>query len=332
MTLDVKHDLCEGRVSVGAGCVGVARIGVGASYYGCVGRGNGHLQPEGDERRMRRSRILGSGLLGLLAAGALLATSASASEYNLKMLPEIGRCVRVGSHSEFRGPRCSRSEPGVGRYAWISGLSAKNKYTGTLRGPIELGTHSSTTSVNCSSATFEGEYTGPKNLTITNLVLTGCQSSGAKCETGVGSTGGEISANELDGELGFISHPKKLKLGWDLKPASGSTLASFECAATELSGKSLGGGIPRELQGSVIGKIEPIDHMTSEYAIVFLLVRGAQFPEKFEGGVKDTLTTQLGEKPPAMGKTRIATTFIARAFIKGEEAVELLGKCVGAGC
>jgi hypothetical protein len=279
---------------------------------------------------MTRMRILGPGLLAVLAASGLLAASASAGEYNLKLLPEIGRCIKVGAGGEFRGVRCLRSEPGAGNYSWFSGPGEKKKFSGTLKEPITLETHGAGSAViSCGSAEAEGEYTGPKNLKVTKLVFHGCAGA-APCENEVGSTVGEIGAKELEGELGFISHPKRLKVGWDLKSASGSNLASFECGATELSGKSLGNGIKRELQGSVIGRIEPLNRMIPEYALADELKKGVQFPERFEKGVKDTLTTLVGEKPPGTGKTSEATTFVARDLIKNEEPLEVLGRCVGA--
>jgi hypothetical protein len=280
---------------------------------------------------MMRIRILGPGFLAVLAACMLLAASASAGEYNLKMLPEIGRCVKVGGGGEYKGARCIRSEPGVGKYNWLSGPGAKKNFSGTLQEPIDLETHGAGASMlNCNSAEAEGEYTGPKNLKVTKLVFHGCTVGGKTCQNEAGSTMGEVSAKELDGELGFISHPKRLKVGWDLKPASGSNLASFECGATEVLGKSTGNGIARELQGSVIGRIEPIDRMVSEYAAVYELKKGAQFPERFEGGVKDTLTTIVGEALPGTGKTSEPSTLFVRDTFKNGEALEVLGKCIGA--
>jgi hypothetical protein len=282
---------------------------------------------------MRSIRALGTGLIVVLVGGMLLAASAGASEYNLKMLPEVGRCKFVGQpHGEFRGKKCTVSEPSRGGWEWLSGAGAKPKFTIVVKPPIEFATNSTATTIKCVSGAAEGEYTSPKNLKLTKLVLEGCGDAEGPCENEVGSTVGEIKLKELEGSLGFISHPRKLKIGWDLKPLSGANLATFECGATAVMGKSVGNGIPDELQGSVIGKTEPFDKMVSSSAIVFALVKGKQQYEKFEGGVKDTLLIQLGEKLPGKGKTPVATKFVARLAVTNEEALATLGKCSGTGC
>ena len=282
---------------------------------------------------MTWSRPLRWGFASVLVIGAVFASTASGSEYNLKMLPEVGRCKFVGQpHGEFRGKKCTVSEPGRGGWEWLSGPGAKPKFTSVVKPPIEFVTSSATTTIKCTSGTAEGEYTSPKNLKLSKLVLEGCGGGEGQCQNEVGSTLGEISFKELEGTLGFISHPRKLKIGWDLKPLSGENLATFECGATALMGKSAGNGIPRELQGSVIGRTEPFDKMVTSDAIVFSLFKGKQQYEKFEGGVKDTLITQLGEKLPGKGKTPIATKLVARFAVANEEALAVLGKCTGTGC
>jgi hypothetical protein len=282
---------------------------------------------------MRSIKALGTGLIVVLVGGILLASGAGASEYNLKMLPEVGRCKFVGQpHGEFRGKKCTLSEPGKGGWEWFSGTGAKPKFTSVVKPPIEFIASSTAATFKCTSGTAEGEYTSPKNLRLNKLVLQSCGGGEGQCQNEVGSTLGEISFKELEGTLGFISHPRKLKIGWDLRPLSGKNLATFECGATALMGKSAGNGIPRELQGSAIGRTEPFDKMVTSDAIVFALVKGKQQYEKFEGGVKDTLITQLGEKLPGTGKTPIATKLVARLALTNEEALATLGKCTGTGC
>jgi hypothetical protein len=266
-----------------------------------------------------------------VAVSVPLAPSALGAEYNLHALPEIGRCVKVGKGGgEFRGGACTQGKP-TARYAWRSGPSAKKLFTssfGTTR-LIAAGDE-----ISCVSATAEGEFTGPKSLTVKNLVLQGCELNiGTKaerlCQISMGANG-VITANELVGELGFISRakPKRPILGIDLKPASGSNLAVFECGgANEVLGKSLGTGTTRELQGSVVGKIEPIDVMGSDLAVQFEAVGAAQSPEALEGGVKDILTTLVG-----MSKTAEATVLRAVWHLKSQEPLEVLAKCKGTGC
>jgi hypothetical protein len=282
---------------------------------------------------IRTSRALGLGLVVALACAAALESSAMASEYNLKTLPEIGRCVRVGAGAEYRGSHCIRAEPG-GRYAWLSGAGAKNKFT-LATSFVKL--QSAGDVISCFSATAEGEYTGAKSLKLKKLTLTACQQSAksgeeAFCQNGAGSTNGVVEFQELEGGLGFISHPKKLKVGWDLKPVSGENLATFECGGANIAlEKSLGTGIKRELQGSVIGRTVPLHKMITERITSYTLSKsGTQFPEKFEGGVKDTLTTLVETKPGE--KNPEATLLIGEVKVKNEEALETLGRCAGTSC
>jgi hypothetical protein len=269
-----------------------------------------------------------------LAVAAVFAASASAGEYNLKMRPEIGKCIRVAARGEFRGKRCTASSPGTGKYSWLSGPGAKAKFSGAVKEGLQVvAIGLASASFGCTSpGEIEGEYTGPKNLTIKKLVLKGCHSTEGPCENKAGSTAGEITFEELDGELGFISHPKKLKVGWDVRPKSGANLASFECGGEIVAGKSTGTGIPRELQGSVIARVEPLDRMQTAIALVGEVKHNAQFPQKFEGGPADTLTLVKGEKLPGMGKTPFPATLAGHLGLTGEEPLETLGKCTGTGC
>ena len=280
---------------------------------------------------MRHVRRTGLGLVAAVALGVPLAPSALGAEYNLHALPEIGRCVRVGKGAgEFRGGVCTQGKPKA-RYAWHSGPGANKLFTGTF-GTTRLNTAGD--EISCLGATAEGEFTGPKTLTVKKLVLEACELSAVTgaarfCQNSMG-TNGVINANELVGELGFISRakPKRPIVGIDLKPASGSNLALFECGgANEPLGKSLGNGTTRELQGSVVGKIEPIDAMGSDLAVPFEAVGASQSPEALEGGVKDTLTTLVG-----MSKTAEATVLRGVWHLKSQEPLEVLAKCKGAGC
>lgn len=276
------------------------------------------------------------GLLCVLAVAAVFAATASAGEYNLKMRPEIGRCIKVAAHGEFRGKRCTGSRPGSGKYVWYSGPGAKAKFSGVVREGVRfkvevIGLPTATLGCN-KNGEIEGEYTGPKNLTIKKLILRGCGSGEGPCQNKVGSTVGELSFEELDAELGYISHPKKLKVGWDLHPKSGANLASFECGGEIVAEHSAGTGTPRELQGSVIVRVEPLDRMETTLSLVAEVKHGAQYPTKFEGGPPDTLSLVKGEKLPGMGKTTFPATLTARFGLTGEESLEVLGKCTGSGC
>jgi hypothetical protein len=281
------------------------------------------------------SRSLRRGLLCALAVVAVFAANAAAGEYNLKMRPEIGSCFRVSAHGEFRGPRCTLSEPGKGRFSWHSGPGAKAKFSGAVKEGLKLvaiGAPNGGGLTCVSSGEIEGEYTGPKNLTIKKLVLKSCRSTEGPCQNKVGSTEGEVTFEELDGALGYISHPRHLKIGWDLFPKSGSNLASFECGGEIVSGKSTGTGVSRELQGSVIAVVPQLDRMVASLMLVGEVKKGSQFPQKFEGGPGDTLVMQIGEKLPGKGKTAYRATLAGSASLHSEELLAVLGKCAGTGC
>jgi hypothetical protein len=193
--------------------------------------------------------------------------------------------------------------------------------------------------MDCHSGTFTGQYTGPKNLTIEKITFTGCSSAFGKCENKVGSPIGEVTTGEMLGELAFISHPTKLKAGWNLKPASGSPLsstafASYECGATEVpgTGVSAGAGAPGEITGSVIGYVENLSKPAQETLVNYAIKKGVQFPEKFEGGVKDTLTTVVTEKLPGTGKQSLPTVLVTHLVLKNEEPLEVRGRCAGTSC
>jgi hypothetical protein len=273
-------------------------------------------------------------LLGLASAvGVCAALAAPSVAENLKARPEIGRCVNVGFRGEFRGPKCFRSEPGVGRYSWLSGPGPNSKFTGTFPEPLALETHGSVpVAIKCTSGSSRGEFTGSKALKLTRFFFYGCKAPAKTpieqfCQN-AGSANGEIEGNEVTGEIGLIGHPKKLKVGLDLKPAAGSNLATYECGgASEATGKGAGTGTPYELQGSVIVQVTPLNGYTTQWALTAETKGTAQFPEKLEGGVNDTLSVLAGTL-----KAVEPATLLARDNIKLEERLELLTRCVGPGC
>jgi hypothetical protein len=72
--------------------------------------------------------------------------------------------------------------------------------------------------------------------------------------------------------------------GLDLKPQPPlNELASYECA---------GSGQTAHVEGSVIGRIQPIDKMTTESNVIYSTKsNGEQLYQSFEGGPNDTLST-----------------------------------------
>jgi hypothetical protein len=111
------------------------------------------------------------------------------------------------------------------------------------------------------------------------IVKSSCQSSGNPPETS------EIASEALEGEIGFITTSPRPVVGLDVKHSP--NVATFYCAkGVEVA--ALG-----TLEGSVIAPFKQLNKMTTENLLKYKAVHGVQAPEKFEGGVKDTLVMNL---------------------------------------
>jgi hypothetical protein len=238
---------------------------------------------------MRGTRIGWLCLLSSIVVGAALAPSASAAEYEVHALPELGRCVKVTPGTgTYRGGSCIKVDPGgKGKYDWIQLTAEEERTFSGSAGSSTLVTAGHTT-ITCSTATISGEYTGPKNATV-NITFHSCtNSSAAQCQSEP-LTKGEIKTLPLDAELGFIKNQVKegktrISVGLDLKAQSPfPDLITFECGGVAESNR---------VDGSVIGRVLPINRMTTVSKLLYTRSKaGLQQPEKFEGGPKDTLTT-----------------------------------------
>jgi hypothetical protein len=264
-------------------------------------------------------------------------------------LPELGRCVKVTPGTgEYKGSHCLVVAGGTGKYNWLPGPGAQNKFTSVLRAAFSapvLELTGSKTQIFCFAAgKAEGEYTGPKTLIVKKLVLRSCHNPAleglehSKCQN-VGSPAGEISAQELTGELGFIKAAKGPRVGVDLKPARGSDLALFECGgAVGPFGqeKGTGTGTNYALEGSVIGRIPSTGQLkrdgeevtVSEFnkmalgsIVKYEVKEGRQVPEFFQGEAKDTLITSI-----VGTQTVEPTTFADVEEVKNEEPLEIKAK------
>lgn len=272
---------------------------------------------------MRRIGLAGSFLVAALAISAVVAMSASAA------LPEFGKCVEttVKHTGEYSGPRCI-SLGGMRKYNWMPEPVGETKFSINLESVVIGSTGASKSTISCPFALGQAEYTGPKTVKVTKLVFSNCQKLPEEgftswCQN-AGEFRGEIAAKELIGEIGYIpAKTPATQVGLDLKPASGSILAMFECGgANELTEHGMGTGIFREIEGSVIGHLLKINSMLSENVVKFVSKKGTQVPEQFEGGVKDTLTTLVG----LTEKTPEPTTLAAVAEIANEAPVEVKTK------
>jgi hypothetical protein len=222
-------------------------------------------------------------------------------------LPELGRCKPAPKGTgQYKGLNCNHLAGGKGNASWTPGAE-KNKFEGSSATTV-LATAKLT--ISCATTILEGEYTGAKTATAT-LVLKGCTNTASKkkCQSKPGSEGEIESTMPLEGELGFITGGAKPVVGLDLKKQSTATsFASFFCAT---------GPEPPEVQGTVegslIGALKPLSKMAPEFTLAYKGAKGTQTPERFEGGLRDTLAISFapkGPEPPVSEDASLSATLL----------------------
>jgi hypothetical protein len=255
---------------------------------------------------MSRIRILGVCTGAVLAVGAMAAGSASAA------LPELGRCVNVGSGGAYSGANCIKLSPAHnGKFEWQPGPGP----TPTLHAQaatVLLETVGKAKII-CSFGELAGSVTGAKTATVA-LELFGCENgvNFKSCNSGTGA--GTIKTEPLEGELGTITGGEKPIVGLDLKAKSPQpSIVSFTCGGPPAEPTAL----PEvyELEGSVIARILQVNRMRTETSVLYKQIAGKQVPEMFEGSPKDTLTL----KKPVEGKAEQAGL-----LLKGEEHAPII--------
>jgi phosphodiesterase/alkaline phosphatase D-like protein len=201
-------------------------------------------------------------------------------------LPEVGRCQTLPKATgKYTTAACTTKSAGenTGKFEWRPWPATKNgfalKSTGTVAATFET---VKKVKVKCTASTGSGSFTGSQTASLT-MKFTGCESAPAGTCQSTGANAGEIVSTSLQGVLGFIKNQVvngKLVVtaGIDLKPASGTSLASFTCGSTA-----------RELAGAVISTITS-NKMATTFALGLKATNGKQSPERFEGGVKETLS------------------------------------------
>jgi hypothetical protein len=282
---------------------------------------------------MKLIRVLALGsFLGAVAAVAVLGVSASAVEYGIKGVPELGHCAKVKRGTgEYKGAACLHRHPGHGGYNWRGGPAASKGKFVLGAGPLRLESHGKSAAlITCEFANGQGEWISDKTLVLTKLVLSNCKNpavSGEKTWCQSGETAGKIEGKELSGELGLISKSprvvSKRVIGLDL---AGNI--AFECEGyIEALNKATGLGVKRELTGSAIGSISPTNNEGTRFAVPLEVTGAKQSPERFEGREKDTLTTLVGSE-----KTPEETTLTGNYEVKVDENLEIKAFCKGQGC
>jgi alpha-tubulin suppressor-like RCC1 family protein len=230
-------------------------------------------------------------------------------------LPEVGRCVKVAvGTGKYSGAACLTlaTKTNAKKYEWMPvGVTEKPAFLGSgLETTLTTAGHST---IKCLAANFSGEWTGPKTASV-NVEFQACTSStGAQCQTVTNPNNkSEILLKGVLGELGFIRYEEVegkviSVVGLDLKPQPPMTsLATYECTGSSQAG---------HIEGSVIGKITPINKMTTEQKLLYYATKaGEQRPEAFQGAPKDTLITSFTEGLPEESKGSGASSL----NIKGE--------------
>jgi hypothetical protein len=274
---------------------------------------------------MRVIRVGQCCLLALLAISAFAAASASAaSPYEVRSLPEAGRCVKVAKGTGFyAGGACvTKALPEKGTWEWVQ-ANATEKLTFSGSGAETTLTTVGRPTIKCVAANIAGEYTGPKTASVTVELQACVNSEGKQCQTlGNPNNKSEIALS-AEGKLGFIKNEliegkRIVAVGMDLQPKSPVTpLAQYECGNPLETSK---------IEGSVIGKLTPINKMTTTQKLLYFVRKsGEQLPEKFENEPKDTLTTTF-QKELEAPVTSASTLSIKEETGTNASPVEILGK------
>ncbi len=197
------------------------------------------------------------------------------------VLPELGRCEYSASGSaRYGNDACTKASAGrdTGRFEWHPWPAGNDNSGGESSGPVKLETVGRK-SMTCKLAVLSGEYTGAQTAAET-IAFKECEAPalGGQCQS-AGASAGEIRTHPLEGRLGFIRDATKPSVGWELRPASGPDVASFDCAGSEVS-----------LAGSVIAALSRIDKPDGYFGVKLRASKGRQKPESFEGLATDVLS------------------------------------------
>jgi alpha-tubulin suppressor-like RCC1 family protein len=254
-----------------------------------------------------------------ISAGAEFSLALSAAQPG--PLPELGRCVRVASGGAYRGtsPRClALSSTHKGHFEWLPGPRSNAKFEEHLNEPqLETVNRGK---LSCLFAVLEGEYTAAKTETISHLTLAGCNDVARKvnCQSNPLEEGVIETSLPLEGELGFITTGARPAVGWEIRPTPPATsLISFTCGSGATA-------VTEALEGTVIGRVTPINLMVSALEVQYRQSGGKQIPELFVGAERDlltlTTTTLLQESTSEQVGLR------SKGVLTGEEALEIKAK------
>jgi hypothetical protein len=252
---------------------------------------------------MRQVRRIGVCALAAVTLGLTVnAATASAVEYPVTGVPEIGRCLPKPGSGGFKGLRAVcivHSPTKTGNFEWYPGPGDNNSIKLKLSQP-KFETVNGRRIV-CAFLFAKGEFTSGKTLKISGQIqIQGCalQPENLACYTNPLEPNQIVSEIPLVGELGFIPGSPYVTpyVGLDLKPESELSKTMFEFSCGE------SGVFPPppptfkgSIEGSVIGRIKPTNKMVESkvFALVFTQKEGIQKPTAFIGGPEDVLTQIL---------------------------------------
>jgi alpha-tubulin suppressor-like RCC1 family protein len=238
-------------------------------------------------------------------------------------LPEVGRCVKVAvGTGKYSGASCLTlaTKPTAKKYEWMPvSVTEKPAFSGSgLETTLTTVGHPT---IKCLATNLSGEWSGPKTASV-NVEFQGCTTpTGAQCQTVTNPQNkSEIKLSGVVGELGFIRYEEvegrvTEVVGLDLKPQPPMTsFATYECTGSSEAG---------HIEGSVIGKITPLNKMTSESKLLYYATKsGEQRPEAFQASPTDTLTTSFTSGVPEESKGSGASSLNIKEY-KGQNATPL---------
>ena len=105
--------------------------------------------------------------------------AASAAEYPLTGLPELGRCKNVGTGGAYGSNGCIKVAPGHnGRFEWFPGPGDKPKFEAPVIGEVALVTVGGV-KIGCGPSEIVGEWLDGKKASV-NIAFHGCLETATK--------------------------------------------------------------------------------------------------------------------------------------------------------
>jgi hypothetical protein len=237
---------------------------------------------------MNRMRTIGICTVVALTISLVGVASASAAE------PEYGICQKNTTVlHQWSDKNCQvEVAPGTGLFEWKPGPNGSKGNFTAESGAVKWNVPSAGSSWECTHAKYSGKVTSDKQAVVPVLTFFGCKSSGEECHS-AGQPAETVQTKELLGTLGYIGNVGDSDIvGEDFTGtvANGGYLAEFQCGSA---------AVKLKLKGSLICEVKPVDTKpTSTNGLVTCKESGGnQVPERFEGGVKDTLIVEFSTAP-----------------------------------